>query len=235
VHDAGWEALDAALPLDAQGLPVHVFETPLMRALPAWSASTEAAIALHPYAGLLVSLHGLGLSARALMPREKRNDPQAAPTPPHHSPHELFAVNRFQHAQIEIQENLRRQLQMRVDLPLKYGLASPGRSADEDLLLCNFRLLQWLDRLSLDLCFDRVCVSAVDQVYPRPGVEPIALQLSRDEDGCFGVNPWPFDQSEVTLTIPARRMPNQRFASAEEFCDQLHNAQAVVLNVSLHT
>ncbi len=64
------------------------------------------------YVGLLVSLHVLNLSGflgcRVLTRREQ------------------FEMNQFQQGEFERQENLRRRLGLRTDIPLNFGLA-PGK------------------------------------------------------------------------------------------------------------
>ena len=45
---------------------------------------------------------------------------------------ERFEVNKFQHREVERQEQLRRQLGLRTDLPLTHGLAEPQASAEDD-------------------------------------------------------------------------------------------------------
>ena len=63
MHDAGWAGHDDLPGLNGQALPLDVFEMPRPLALPIWSASTERTVEADIYAGLLVSLHSLCLSA----------------------------------------------------------------------------------------------------------------------------------------------------------------------------
>jgi len=142
-----------------------------------------------------VSLHGLGLSNRAKT--EQRS--------------ELFALIKFQHAQIEIQEELRRRLGMRVDAPLRHGMAEAGRSAEEDLLARNFYLLEFADQLSLNLCYDR-CRFETIELAARPGEQPMNLRIERTDAGRFCVEPWPFERDIVRLQISERRLPCERDA-----------------------
>jgi uncharacterized protein DUF3891 len=109
VHDDGWRLHDDAPTIDEAGRATDAFEMPLETSLRIWSASTTEAAAAGPYAGLLVALHGLAL-AGYVKPLVDR--PRA----------ETFALIKFQHAQIEIQESLRRRLGLRLDLPLNNGL-----------------------------------------------------------------------------------------------------------------
>ena len=110
-----------------------------------WTESARLAAEADPYAGLLVSLHVLNLSSIA-----QRND--GTPHERAHDRQDLFLLNRFQQQEIERQEELRRALGMRTDLPLRLGLAKPGSGTDEDRLRFNFGLLRAMDAFSLDAC-----------------------------------------------------------------------------------
>ena len=131
---------------------------PYQVVLPAWAASTaDATVANGPYTGLLVSLHQLSLSIAA-----------AGRSPGGGRPFDLtdartlFAVNQFQHREIERQETLRSAVGLPTDIPLTHGVADPGVSDGDDQLVYAFRLLQALDLISLSLCCTR----------PRPPARP---------------------------------------------------------------
>jgi hypothetical protein len=171
---------------------------PLEIMLPIWANSTDLAAAKHPYAGLLVSLHGLSLSARA-----------------HVTPTDMslvFALNKFQHRQIEVQETLRMQLGMCVDRPLHHGLARPGTAPEEDLLLFDFSLLQLADLLSLNLCFGEAKLPEITDVFSRPGCKPVTVKFGCSQSGDFFVDPWPFAKDELHVQFLARSIPAQDFS-----------------------
>src|SRR5438874_5670453 len=65
LHDCGWPLHDIEPTLNADGLPLDVFESPRDLAFKVWTASVERAAQKDPYAGLLVSLHVLSLSVLA--------------------------------------------------------------------------------------------------------------------------------------------------------------------------
>src|SRR5258705_12481122 len=65
LHDCGWPIHDQRPTLNKQGLPLHVFETPLNVALEVWQAGVERVADEEPYTQLLVSLHVMGLSGFA--------------------------------------------------------------------------------------------------------------------------------------------------------------------------
>ena len=209
-HDAGWDPRDRQPELNLKGLPRHVFETDLADTsiFDTWDKSVELAEQFGPDAALLVSLHGLSLVAFATGKRNALNVPAMRKA--------VFQANKFQHRQIERQESYRRKLGLVVDRPLHMGLAEPGRSVPEDLLLRNFRLLQMLDQLSLVLCFDQPIFTAVESVYREPGGQPTTVQFIQEAPYGWRVDPWPFDQPTLEFAVWARRVPVTPFASQQD-------------------
>jgi hypothetical protein len=203
MHDSGWPPYDLQLSLNPQGLPRHAFEMPLATSLTIWSGSAAQACAAGPYCGLLVSLHSLALSNYARLDPENRR--------------ELFLLNRFQHQQIELQEILRKSLGLATDQPLRFGLAEPGRSPEEDLLLFNFRLLGALDAISLVLCFAEMVISQPILLHPRPGAATVGLNLQLDWGGELAIDPWPFQNERIEISVPAKRVAGKAFAGEGEF------------------
>src|SRR5688500_16293327 len=111
LHDCGWPLHDDRPTLNAQGQPLHVLESPMSVAVKVWTESVRGATEKSPYAGLLVSLHVLALSAlaqsRDQTPHERFKDAR-----------DLFELNKFQHKQVEHQQKMRAALELRTDVPL---------------------------------------------------------------------------------------------------------------------
>jgi hypothetical protein len=220
-HDCGWEAEDSKPQLNVHGHPEHVFEADILTALDAWGKSVEQVIARDAYAGLLVSLHTMALANRAAAHEVEQPDEV--------SRQKTFRIRRFVHRQIEIQEGLRGGLQMRTDQPLRGGLAEPGRSPEEDLLRSNFFLLELLDQVSLDLCFNEPIFRRVEMLYPRPGMDAISARIAPDGEGGMQLYPWPFNSPGVELDVPARRVPAGPYRDVQA----LHAACAAAAECSL--
>lgn len=227
MHDAGWPLHDDAPTLNAHHRPLDVFEVPRHVGLKVWTASAERAAAVDPYAGLLVSLHSLALSIFATTQR-----------PPGEHEHfdvarltERFEVNKFQHREIERQEQLRRQLGLRTDLPLTHGLAEPHASAEDDRLAFDFRMLQAMDLISLCLCCTHPPADKTQDVFPKPGAAPLHLKLKRDGEGVVHVDPWPFDVARIELLVPFRRVPGRAYRDADDLRDSLVAAPSEELAV----
>jgi hypothetical protein len=219
LHDSGWPLHDDAPTLSDRGIPLDVFEVPRSIALKVWAASADRAAGADPYAGLLVSLHSLSLSIHADVPVAKQ------PVFDVRKMHDQFAVNKFQHREIERQEQLRRALGFDMTLSLKHGLADAGASPRDDQLRFDFHLLQAMDLISLCLCCTKPPMEKTNDVLRNPTASPTKLRLSKSLDGIVHVDPWPFDQKRIDLQVPCRRVDARPFASQEEFLVAYANAK----------
>lgn len=200
LHDCGWPLHDDQPTINKDGKPLDVFETLREIALPVWTASAEKAAAADPYAGLLVSLHVLSLSvfasSQTTFEHEKFDLAEPAAK---------FAVSKFQHREIERQENLRTQLGLRTDKPTHHKHPHEVTQKKEDQLTFNFRMLQAMDVISLAACCTTPPAKQTQDVMPRPGAAPIRLSVARRGNDVL-VDPWPFDQPQVELKIPVCRI-----------------------------
>jgi hypothetical protein len=104
-----------------------------------------------------------------------------------------------------------------MNLPLKHGLAEPRASAEDDRIRFDFRLLQAMDLISLCMCCSKLPQGETNDVLKSPTGEPIKLRLRRRPDGVLHIDPWPFDQLRIELSVGARRLPVRKFDSVEEF------------------
>ncbi len=213
MHDSGWPLHDQSPTLNSAGLPLHVFESPIPISTRVWSESVRGAAKADPYTGLLVSLHVLALSAMV-----QRHD--ATPAEQDANRQGLFLLNQFQQDQIELQDQLRRQLDLRTDIPLRLGLAKPDAAPGderEDMLAFNYKLLKLMDRLSLELCCSEPLPWKIDPFPPRPAAGPIDMRVIRLGDGQVTAEPWPFQADRLEFQIPFRRVPAVPFPDAETF------------------
>jgi hypothetical protein len=201
LHDCGWPLHDLAPTLNKDGLPLDVFETPREIALRVWAASVNQSAEHGDYVQLLVSLHVLFLSVQLTMT----------------DPIDRFEINKFQHQQVELQENLRRQLGMRSTMPLKLGLEVEPSNQQEQWLRLNFHLLQALDLISLALCCTRPPFSHSRLVWDQPDGTPTPLTMNRVDERTVRVSPWPFDRPQIELEIPCRAVRAVRFDNVESF------------------
>lgn len=221
MHDCGWPVHDDEPTLNARGEPLHVFETPPKIATRVWTASARRAANMDPYSGLLVSLHVLHLSLMS----------QAS----HHSQEDVFELNKFQHAQIELQEHLRPQVGLRIDRPLTHGLAPRGVSPAEDRLLLDFRLLRAMDALSLALLCSEELSITMDGLVSRPGGDSINVSLTRPSEFNVRVNPWPFEPGPLEHRVPFRRLPAQDFVDEAHLRDEYGRSAVETVTIRVHS
>lgn len=205
-HDAGWPSHDDAPTLNSKGQPLNVFEISMGLATKVWASSAERAKAKGFYTALLVSIHQLHLSHYATQdgpfPHERAK-----------SSADQFTLNKFQHQQVELQESLRRELQLRTDLPLHFGLAARGTGPAEDALSYHYGLLSLCDRLSLQLCMGRLLFPQMDDVSPAPGAEPVKMTTQMIDDHTVSVDPWPFATGPFDVKVPYRAVSGKPFAN----------------------
>ena len=211
LHDCGWPIHDDYPTLNKDHLPIDVFESSPQLGFSVWSESSRRASERGPYCGLLVSLHGLNLSAMATAQAFDNeqfdiNDARVR-----------FEVNKFQHAQIELQERLRKQLGMRTDIPLNCGIAPQSNDRQEQQLTYNFRLLQAMDKLSLCICCTKPPFADVEPITERPGGRATSFQVSRPSAEKLRVHPWPFDVDRISVSVPCRCVRAKPFADENEF------------------
>jgi uncharacterized protein DUF3891 len=203
LHDCGWPVHDERPTLNKQGLPLHVFETPLNVALEVWQAGVERVANEEPYTQLLVSLHVMGLSGFA-----------AANV---HDRREQFELNKFQQRQIEKQVELRNRLGMRTDIAMKLGLAIRTDLEEEERLRRNYLIMQTMDRISLGLCCDEAPFGKIEEIVPKLGMNAVTLNFARVGEFELGVEPWAFDEERVEIEMPYKEVPARKYEDVEEF------------------
>jgi len=203
LHDSGWPLHDDAPTLNARGESLHVFETPPQIGTRVWAASAQRAAAVDPYCGLLVSLHVLHLSLMS----------QAA----HQTGHDVFELNKFQHGQIELQEQLRPQVGLRIDRPLTHGLAAAGESPQEDQLRSDFQLLRAMDALSLALLCSEEMAETTDTLPTTRNGGAVTIKARRHAEFTLVLSPWIFSAESIELPISFRRVTAAPFTTLDEF------------------
>ncbi|HEY2843489.1 MAG TPA: DUF3891 family protein [Bryobacteraceae bacterium] len=220
MHDCGWPIHDDRPTLNKDRLPLDVFETSPQIGLAVWTESARRAVAQDDYAGLLVSMHSLSLSALAtsqVFDNDQFNINDARVR---------FEVNKFQHTQIELQENLRRKAGLHTDIPLHLGVAEKSKDPREQSLEFDFRLLQAMDKLSLCICCTRPPFAEITPMPDRPGGKCSPLSVQRPEPNRLVVRPWPFAGREIKVKVPYRGVRAGPFADQAEFLN-VYGAAAV--------
>lgn len=220
LHEAGWELTDAAPTLNAQKLPADALDSHWSISLAAWTRAVQAVREAHPddlVAQLLVSIHGLQQSYDVGKPTERasRFDPQEM--------RKYFEANKFQHREIELQEQIRQTLGLAIDQPRRLGLATDVLLDPREKSLTNdYRWMQMLDLIALSLFATDVVAAPVGPIYDAKG-QFVSFRLSRVDAFTMTVSPWCFDvpgpirvraNYRVYPALPTRSVPEFQHAIA---------------------
>jgi hypothetical protein len=224
LHDCGWPTHDDFPTINVDGAPLDVFESTSEIAIKAWTASAERAAAKDPYAGLLTSLHVLALSVMVI---------DQAPATSNDSwnlenPATRFAVVKFQHKQIELQEQLRQKLGLRSDRATATKQPRESLQRSEDQLRANLHLLQVMDAVSLAICCTAPPFLTTRELYTKPAGPGERLTLTRDGNN-LRITPWPFDAEMIELQIACCRIPKRKYESDDDLREAFANGTAEIL------
>jgi len=206
VHDDGWAARDAHPSITRQGKP-SAFSSELVGKYSAFEeidladylAVRERAVAqveaVDPYAALLVSMHTYNL----LTDRADRST--IAPT-------QLPLLDVFLERQLAAQHQLRN----RAESDPRYS----NQDIANEVILDNFRLLQACDNLSLLSCVAYMQPATLLHPLPLTGGSHAEVAVEAIAPRHFRLTPYPFDQPNFTVTVPARHVEGHLFATSGE-------------------
>ena len=223
VHDDGWAARDAGPSITRAGKPsafshelvgkYSAFEEiDLADYLAVRERAVEQVQAADAYAALLVSMHTYNL----LTAHADRSTI---------APAQLPLLDSFLERQLLRQEELRTRTRANPDL-------AAGDTSDETILN-NFRLLQACDNLSLLSCV--AFMKPATLLHPLPtndgssttvAVLPIAPRR-------FRLEPYPFDETDLTFEVPARHVEGHTFASSAELTEKFGAAKIQGLTIAV--
>jgi hypothetical protein len=222
-HDDGWAARDQQPQITRQGKP-SAFSVELVGKYSAFEeidlvdylAVRERAVGLvaevDPYAALLVSMHTYDL----LSARADRSTIH---------PSQLPLLDAFLVRQRELQAGLR----ACVAADQKFLPDQVTHTRIDQ----HFHLLQACDNLSLLSCVDFQKPAGL--LHPLPlkagGENRIAVEPLGERH--FRLAPYPFVESPLVFTLPARHVEGETFASAQELGDRYHQATPEMLEVTV--
>jgi len=197
-HDEGWREHDAQPLYDAAGqAPTHFRTIDVRTHIPFYRDGIERIVALDPYAGLLVSMHGSGIyqgryGAGPIRMRTQTDD-----------------VRTLMDAFVAEQEALQAALKRRL------WSGSGRRRLFERTVWAHYELLQVWDLLSLFICLDRdhTPVQHIGPATTAPDGEDLTLHVTSDGDEIVRIDPWPFDRAAIEAVVPARSIPAQPYES----------------------
>jgi hypothetical protein len=222
-HDDGWAARDAHPAITREGKP-SAFSTELVGKYSAFEEIDLAEylavrdravriIAEHdPYAGLLISMHTYNLLT------EHADRSTIAPG-------DLGLLDAF------LDRQRAHQTELRTKIAADNSLSPTEKS--EQTTIEHFRLLQACDNLSLLTCvaFDKPAhllhpLPLNDGTTSEVQVFPIARRH-------FRLSPWPFSETALTFSFPARYVSGKVFGSSTELETAFNAAPVQTLAVTL--
>ena len=195
-HDDGWAVWERAPALDRDGAgPCNFLDVEVPSHLAFYRAMIAAVLDHDAYAGLLVSMHGAGISRGRY-----GTQPSLQLT---------FADEVRDQVEAFVGEQEERQGRLAAEL----GVPEPERWA-------NYRLLQVYDRLSLYFCLRDVEAGEPDSIAPVPrdysGAET-ALALEPLGAWRVHMDPYPFAESPARFRLLRRMLPKRSWLDGESF------------------
>lgn len=219
-HDNGWWDWDIFPAVDDQGAPIPFTRTPREFRSHFYGKGVDNVVARDLYAGLIVSMHGVGLTKKryGTMPTMVERDDEYS--------RRFVAEREPQHKVMT--EKLRR-------------MEPYAELSNQDNIWFNYLMMQVFDRLSLFFCSndDLAAVPATGShtagkgyygptIKPTPvklGQEECALQLRVVDRSTVIVEPYPFDQSPLKVSVRGKMIPHRVYKSQEEFREIYVQAQ----------
>ena len=211
-HDNGWWEWEADPQIDpSDGLPLDLTSLEQSDGLQRWRLGVTRFQHRHPYLALLISLHAFWLHA----PRV-----QAGHTPEYLHP--LFGIpaerppsggTDLEEAKqfVAEQDALQKLITERIKGDPKWAAAVNPRH-----LHPHVRLLQLCDALSLHLCFGGDQERTLREVPRRCWNDRVSLSLLSSGERRVAVDPYPFDQDPLPVTLRARIL-NPDICRADDF------------------
>ncbi len=179
--------------------------------MPLYRRGIQAAAEVDPYTGLLVSMHGAGLS------NDRYGTFRLAEQ--HFSAEERVLVDEFLAEQATFQQSLAERIA---------GIDRSTHVTHDPSVWRNYLLLQVWDRLSLQYVFRQASSGDIAPVT-LPDGSSMTLQCVSRGDYSLALDPYPFDKSGLVFPITARLVPDKLYRSAEEYLETMSRAEVIEL------
>lgn len=227
-HDNGWWNWDINPSVDESGVPLAFTQTPRETRSNFYGKGIDGVVDKDLYAGLIVSMHGVGLPQQrygTLETMSKRADEYSL----------KFIAEREPTHKVMMEQVARMEQYAGVNTP--------------EQIWFNYRMMQVFDRLSLFFCanFDIVSVPvtgahSAGKGYYGPWIKPTPVRFGL-EDGevrlravdktAVVAEPYPFDQSPLKVAVRARLTPRRAYKNQDEFREIYGKAPREVFEFTL--
>jgi hypothetical protein len=233
-HDDGWVELESEPYFNlGAGRPAHFTEVPLTDSVGPYGRGVESVYARDPLAGALCSMHWSGFStSRWGAGGDRQNaDPLAQQVIAGAEARWMPALreawgNRGRRSAFDAGVWFAYELLQAVDL-LSLGLGlldtdAPGDGGEPATVSSTLARVEQGGQARL-----------IDCVPLRVGGEVVTLTLAPLGSGRVSLDPYPLSGGELALEIPARRIPDRRYESAEAAGRTWHSAPPAARRVTL--
>lgn len=208
-HDRGWEQPDSQPLYDPESRrPLQFMDVDWNQHLQFYKRGVRQVMKQDRYAGLLVSMHWLGLYQRRW-----GLQPELDIVPESERPRLDRISLAEQHHWTALIHNL-------------WNPSQEPRHRFEDRLWRNYELLQFWDRLSILICLSDLSEheSTRFEWVPRndeSGYETITVQSRLDST--LVLEPYPFSEPDLEVSVPARHIPNREYEDPARLREVVQN------------
>lgn len=221
-HDDSWITRDSNPEITKEGLP-SAFSSSLVGKYEAFEEislepylevrkqATKQARKRDPYAAVLISMHTVNLLTE-----------QA----------DLSTLNEQQRSLHREFVNNQRSIQTAIKKDMRDS-TSLGEYASDQHFQRAFEFLQACDSLSLFICVDYEESTSLRHEHPRKSGDSVQIVYERQGSERYSCDPWPFDEQELTFTIPHRYISQRTFDEVESFRQKYHDAEVRKKNITL--
>ena len=228
-HDSGWWEWESKPTLNEAGYPPDYIGSIRHLGRGVWldfyRRGIERVAAQDPYAGYMVSMHGDGLLTQGMGLLPSMPDYTGDP-----------AVVAF----LDEQKALRAGLEARLQAD-----AVDAEMRTNEHLWTNFKLMEVFDQFAQFLCNRYPFNSRERKNGPtptlsdtpapvRPGQDDVVLTVDVQDETRAVVRPYPFGVDPLVVSFQGRLVPNQPFASQDQFLHTFYTAERVNVTYTLH-
>lgn len=228
-HDSGWWEWEIRPTLNSEGYPLdYIGSVGALGAvwLDLYKGIVERVAPVDPYAAYFISMHGDGLVTKGMglleyMPDWSSIDPR---------------FKAFVDEQHEIRSDLLQEI--RKD-------ASLAPFATDEYLWKNYRHMEVFDQLAQFVCNRYPFNNLAREKGPTPTLSDLAVPVAPGEsdtnvkidvlnESQAMMRPYPFDIDPIPISFQGRVLPNEPFATQEEFLDIFYGAPRFDVSYTLH-
>lgn len=228
-HDNGWWEWEMKpSTLNDKGYPLDYHDGSLkylgQLRLDFYKSGVDRVAQRDPYAGLLISLHGVGLMnagyGRLAYPPDRSGDPR-------------------------VQEYIHHQGALRVKLTEELRRSDEFREfSSEEQIWTNYELIEVFDQFAQFLCNRYPLNNKARKLGPhstlndvpvpvRPGLDPVKLTVDVLDEKRAVVRPYPFDADPLQVSFPARLVPRRSYSDPEDFLREFYTAERIMVSYTL--